>query len=190
MQAQQVANLETLDVMQDFEFRQLHPHFVFPAALPAALLVELGYAVVEYDPEPALAPGEQLELGALRRDGNRVFMGWSIIPAPPVDWPALIAEQRYAHEISGIDVDGMRVDTDDRSKLLINGAALEAMIDPAYVRQWKTPAGFVELDAAQVQGVARAVRAHVQACFDREAELLAAVADGSITDQMLQQGWP
>ena len=186
----QVANIQTLEIMRDFEFRQMFSQYVFPEQLPTDLLAEMGYAVVEYDPEPALAPGEQLELGALRRDGNRVFMGWSIIPAPPVDWPALIAEQRYAHEVSGIDVEGMRVDTDDRSKLLINGAALEAMIDPAYVMQWKTPAGFVELDAAQVQGVARAVRAHVQACFGREAELLAAVADGAISDQMLQEGWP
>lgn len=101
-----------------------------------------------------------------------------------------IAARRWQAETAGIDVAGMHVDTDDRSKLLINGAALEAMIDPDYVMQWKTPMGFVELAGAQVLAVARAVRAHVQACFDREAELLAAVADGSITDQMLQDGWP
>lgn len=101
-----------------------------------------------------------------------------------------IAARRYQAEVGGITITGMQVNTEDRSKLLINGAAVEAMLDPAYTMQWKTPAGFVELDAAQVLGVARAVRAHVQACFDREAELLAAVADGSITDQMLQEGWP
>ncbi len=111
-------------------------------------------------------------------------------PAPTVDWSALIAVRRYEAETAGIEVAGVRVETDDRSKLLINGAALESMLDPDYVMQWKTPAGFVELGAAQVLAVARAVRAHVQACFDREAELLAAVADGSITDQMLQEGWP
>ena len=36
----------------------------------------------------------------------------------------------------------MYIDTDVRSKLLINGAALEAMLDPDYVMQWKT-AGWV-----------------------------------------------
>ena len=61
----------------------------------------------------------------------------------------------------------MRVDTDDRSTLLINGAALEAMLDPDYLMIWKTLAGFVELYAAQVLAVARAVREHVQVCFER-----------------------
>lgn len=101
-----------------------------------------------------------------------------------------IAARRYAAETAGIDVAGMHVDTDDRSKLLINGAALEAMIDPDYVTQWKTPAGFVEHGGAQVLAVARAVRAHVQACFDREAELLDAVEAGTFTPEMLEEGWP
>ena len=89
--------------------------------------------------------------------------------------------------MAGVSV---HIDTDDRSKLLINGAALEATVDPAYVMQWKTPGGFVELTALQVIGIARAVRAHVQACFDREAELLAALDAGTLTPAMLEQGWP
>ena len=112
--------------------------------------------------------------------------GWGAI----VITPERIATRRYEAEVGGITLNGVPIATDDRSKLLINGAALEATIDPAYVMQWKTPGGFIELTAQQVIGIARAVRAHVQACFDREAELLAAVADGSITDQMLQEGWP
>ena len=102
----------------------------------------------------------------------------------------VIAARRYDAEVAGITLNGLQINTDDRSKLLINGAALEATIDPAYTMQWKTPTGFVDLTGEQVIGIARAVRAHVQACFDRESELLTAVADGSITDQMLQEGWP
>ena len=101
-----------------------------------------------------------------------------------------IAARRYEAEIGGIAINSLAVDTDDRSKLLINGAAVEAMLDPAYTMQWKTPAGFVELDAAQVLGVAGAVRAHVQACFGREAELLAELEAGTLTEEMLEQGWP
>lgn len=104
------------------------------------------------------------------------------------DWPAAIASRRYEAEVSGITVAGMQIDTDDRSKLLINGAAVEAMLDPEYRMQWKTPAGFVELSAAQVLGVARAVRAHVQACFDREADLLA--MGDAVTLDDLATGWP
>lgn len=100
-----------------------------------------------------------------------------------------IAARRYKAEIAGIVINDMQINTDDRSKLLINGAALEATIDPAYVMQWKTPAGFVELAGAQVIGIARAVRAHAQACFDREAELLAKLESGVLTDEMIEEGW-
>lgn len=101
-----------------------------------------------------------------------------------------IASRRYQAEVAGITLAGMHINTDDRSKLLINGAALDATIDPEYVMQWKMANGFVELTAGQVIGIARAVRAHVQACFDREAELLAALEAGTLTDEMLEQGWP
>ena len=101
-----------------------------------------------------------------------------------------IASRRYQAEIAGITITGLQVNTDDRSKLLINGAALEATVDPEYVMQWKAGDGFVQLTGAQVIGIARAVRAHVQACFDREAVLLAALEAGTLTEEMLGLGWP
>ena len=105
-------------------------------------------------------------------------------------WRSRIAERRWSAEVAGVTVSVMRVETDDRAKLLINGAAVEAMIDPEYVMSWKTDDGFVELTGAQVIGIARAVRSHVQACFDREAELIALVESGKMTDQALDEGWP
>lgn len=111
-------------------------------------------------------------------------------PEVPPDYPAVIAARRWLAETAGITINGMHVETDDRSKLLINGAALEATIDPGYVMQWKAGVGFVQLTGAQVIGIARAVRAHVQACFDREAVLLAELEAGTLTDEMLEQGWP
>lgn len=148
----------------------------------------------EYELSPQFAPTiECIELP----DGSPVAAGWqydgAVFSEPePVatDWPALIAARRYEAEAGGIEIAGMHVDTDDRSKLLINGAALEAMLDPAYTMQWKTPAGFVQLDAAQVLAVASAVRAHTQACFDREAVLLGELEDGTLTPEMLEEGWP
>lgn len=64
------------------------------------------------------------------------------------------------------------------------------MLDPVYSVRWKTVACFVDLAAQQIIGVDSAVLAFVQACFDREAVLLGAVADGSITAEMLEEGWP
>lgn len=103
---------------------------------------------------------------------------------------AKIAARRYQAETSGITLNYIQISTEDRSKLLINGAALEATIDPEYTMQWKTPSGFVTLTASEVITIARVVRAHVQACFDREAVLLQALQEGALTDEMLDQGWP
>jgi hypothetical protein len=111
-------------------------------------------------------------------------------PAPTPDWPSLIAARRYTAEMAGTTVQGMAISTDDRSQGLITGAALAAMLDADYTIKWKTAEGFVELTGAQIIGVASAVRAYVQACFDREADLLAAVADGSITAAMVGEIWP
>jgi hypothetical protein len=108
---------------------------------------------------------------------------------PVIDWPALIAARRFIAEASGTTIDGMPIDTGRDSQGLITGAALQAMIDPEYSLHWKTSAGFVELTAQEIIGVATAVRMHVQNCFNREADLLAAVADGTITEAMLDEGW-
>ena len=121
-------------------------------------------------------------------DARQIWNGevWLPVPITAAD----IAERRWRVETAGLTVDGLAIATDDRSKLLINGAAVEAMLDPSYQMQWKTPAGFVELTASQVLAVARAVRAHVQACFDREAELLAQLDAGTFESGMLDEGWP
>lgn len=111
-------------------------------------------------------------------------------PEPEPDWLPLIAAKRYEAEVSGITLSGIPVATDDRSKLLINGAALRATRETGYTLRWKIGEGFINLSAEQVLAMADAIADHVQACFDREAELQAAVADGSITAEMLVQGWP
>lgn len=109
---------------------------------------------------------------------------------PPQEPAAAIAARRYEAETAGISVNGMPLDTGRDSQALVTGAALAAVIDSAYICQWKTAGGFVDLDAPQIIAIASAMRAHVQACFDREAELLDAVAAGTYTAEQLDQGWP
>ena len=105
------------------------------------------------------------------------------IPAPPpptldelkTQKKAEIAAVRYNVEIGGVTVSGVKIDTDRDSQALITGAALAAVIDSSYSLNWKTAQGFVHLTAPEIIAVAQAVRAHVQACFDREGELVALV---------------
>lgn len=114
------------------------------------------------------------------------------IPAPPeptfdelkAQKKAEIAAARYEAEIAGTTVNGILIDTGRDSQALITGAALAAVIDDSYSLNWKTENGFIHLTASEIIAVAQAVRAHVQACFDREGELVAQV-DAATTKEEL-----
>ena len=101
-------------------------------------------------------------------------------PAPSlaeirVEKKAEIAAARYSAETSGIEFAGAHIKTDRESQALITGAALSATQDPGYSVVWKAEGGFVTLSAEQIIAAAQAVREHVERCFSREAELVAAV---------------
>jgi hypothetical protein len=97
---------------------------------------------------------------------------------------AEIAAARWKDETRGVAVGGMTVDTSRESQGLITGAALQATIDDTYTCRWKTAEGFVTLDAQTVLAVAQAVRAHVQACFDREAKLAAVIGAAETLEEV------
>ena len=100
-----------------------------------------------------------------------------------------IKERRDKAISAGTTINGVSVATDDLSQQRITGAALAATVDNTTTIKWKLPDDtFVTLDATQIIGIAQGVRAHVQACFDREAELLAALDAGEAYD--LEAGWP
>lgn len=89
---------------------------------------------------------------------------------------ALMADARYQEEISGLDFHGNNILTDHQSQLKITGAALQATNDPSYTCNWKTADGtFVVLNAQTILAIATAVRQHVQASFDKEAQKVAAI---------------
>lgn len=100
-----------------------------------------------------------------------------------------IAARRYEAMCAGISIAGMSVATDDVSQTRFAGAAVSAMLDPDYVVRWKTGDGsFRLLSGAEIIGIASAVRSHVQDCYDREADLLAALDAGEPIDP--NAGWP
>lgn len=128
---------------------------------------------------------------------GEVGLGWQYsnntptAPATPQqDYPRLIAERRYQEEISGTTFNATPINTDRQSQQLITGAALAASLDPNYSAKWKTGSGFIELSASQIIALASVVREHVQACFNREAELLQSSVSGNFTEDMLDEGWP
>lgn len=108
-------------------------------------------------------------------------------------WPkpaliAIAAEKRYRIETGGKSIMGVTFRTDRESQGLISGAAALAKITGQSVK-WKTPAGFIEATASQIEQVAIAVGNHVQACFAAEAELIGLIEAGTVTTRDQIEGW-
>lgn len=102
---------------------------------------------------------------------------------------AAVTARRDRAIAAGLVQEGLAIATDDLSQSRILGAALSAVIDPDLVLGWKAADGrMVPLTAPQILALAKAVRAHVQACFDRETAILADLAAGGTPD--LAVGWP
>ncbi|WP_162488221.1 DUF4376 domain-containing protein [Azospirillum lipoferum] len=106
-----------------------------------------------------------------------------------------LAALRWERECSGITMpDGSFIATDDRSKTLLNGKYRTAEKYPERLHRWKGPEGEVTLTSGQVIAIGDAVSDYVQACFDRELDLIAdidaaetAVAVWAVD---IATGWP
>lgn len=80
-----------------------------------------------------------------------------------------LADFRWQKEIGGIVINGMIIETTDRSKTLVTGALMLAQSNPAATFQFKTTDNqYVEVDAAGMVAIYQAIGAHVQACFAKE----------------------
>ena len=112
-------------------------------------------------------------------------------------WPkdlltAIAADKRYRVETGGKTIMGATFRTDRESQGLISGAAALTKITGQSIK-WKTPSGFIEATASQIEQVAIAVGNHVQACFAAEAEIIGLIEAGTVTtrDQIEDwSGWP
>lgn len=101
--------------------------------------------------------------------------------AAVTDLISLAAALRWRKETGGIELGGMAIATDDRSKLMLSGARIAAMADPELVTRWKTPSGWVDLTAAQIIAISDAVQEHVAECFALEADVSDQIEAGTIT---------
>ena len=106
------------------------------------------------------------------------------VPPPEPESPtvsdllAYLADKRWRVETGGCISNGMTIATDRDSQVKIAGAWSKAKSDPHFqITNWKLGQGvFVPLlDNAAIIAIGDAVTAHIQACFDKEAELTAAI---------------
>lgn len=146
-----------------------------PADIPAGHFVLLRFweAVEEGETPPTVTPPPAEEVAEREAAAER----------------ARIKARRDAAINAGITVNGIDMPTDDKAQARVTGAAVQALVDSSVTVQWKlADDSFVVLTAEQILGIAQALRAHVQACFDREAEILAALEGGAPYD--IAAGWP
>ncbi|MGQ9367404.1 DUF4376 domain-containing protein [Azospirillum sp. ST 5-10] len=168
-----------------------------PTTFTPAEIADAGYVAApdppDYDPATQHAP-------------SWTGTAWALTDKTPEDLVAelaaakaarkeALAEQRWTVECGGITVGGTRIATDDRSKLLLNGKYRVAEKSPDAGHRWKSEDGTeLVLTSAQVIAIGDAVADHVQACFDRELDLIAAI-DAATTVQAvaavaIETGWP
>ncbi len=173
-----------------------------------ALVIDGSFMEIrQYSAKPTDIPHKKVTWHpVVRGEGPTAFTGlengnWVIRAALPTleefraQKLADLAALRWEKETGGTLFNGMPVATDAVSQTKYIGAVVGAQIDPDAVINWKMADGaFVTLDTAAITAVAMAVRAHVQACFDREAELKAEIEAAStaegITAVDLSTGWP
>lgn len=79
---------------------------------------------------------------------------------------------RYQKEMGGITVGAIPIQTDRNTRVTLLNAAQRAALDPTFTISWKTPDGFVLLDAPSLTAACSAVFDHVQRCFDAEAAVV------------------
>ena len=113
--------------------------------------------------------------------------------SPPAEvLKAYAANKRWEKETGGITVSGAAIQTDRASQAMITGAFAFAQTNPSASIAFKAEGGFVMLAAAEVEAIANAVGAHVQACFAAEAAIVGAIEAGAITSIAAIDGanWP
>lgn len=183
-----------------------HPNVSFPPVPTDDVLAQFDVYPVQRVPKPRCAWYQRVEEDVpVFQDGTWV-QSWrlvdvateardGIVAAAKAKKLGELAAKRWLTETRGTTVNGIKFATDATSQTKLMGAAFDAQMEPGLAIKWKTADGtFVALDAPGMATIAKAVRAHVQACFDREAELRADIEKMCNPDAIaaldINTGWP
>ena len=140
------------------------------------------------------------------REAGSAGPGWMLVDGVlvPPDSPAPVVtlddakqrlreratQLRWEHETGGINVGGVRVltGTEDQSRIA------SALIGAPATLDFKAESGWVTLTLAELQGIAAAITAHVQACFSAERihhEAIDALETlEEVQEYDIETGWP
>ena len=136
--------------------------------------------------DDAIPDGKVATGSTLENDAGVIRRRWQLTPIPaPTEYELLerAALARWAKETGGIEVNGLSIPTDERTRGVLDGAYTSATEDQDFiVDDWKiSPGVYVTLDNATVKAIALAVRDHVKACFSINRRVDEKIISGEIT---------
>ena len=101
------------------------------------------------------------------------------------DLLAYSADKRWRTEIAPITVNGKPVQTDDRSKILINQSFAMARADRQYTKQWKLNDGqYIALDNRQLLAMGESLERWSVICYEKERDIATRIQSGELKDTM------
>lgn len=151
-----------------------------------------GYSLIQIADAATIPDGKRSNgISVQMVDGVPTYV-YNLVDLSIAELKEYTSSRKYSAETEGITISGIGIATDRESQGMISGAYLMTQRNPARVINWKTAAGFVSVDAPMMAAIADAVADHVQACFDTEALVQAAIEAGTITtfEQIDVAGWP
>lgn len=185
------------------DLRLDYPHVSFPADMTGENMESFNCYVVESTIPPTYSRFAKIRELSPTLENGVWKQTWESTPIPDEDLihvrnelKTAITKHRYQVESGGIVVGGNRFATDRESQIKYVAVAFElSYSDPqTYSITWKTEdAQFVVLNLAEMVAVVGAVRTHVQACFNKEAEYHALVDSATRSELEVfdfSAGWP
>lgn len=141
---------------------------------------------------------QAVDVGSIDVINDTVVMTYTIKTVPAVLAKMRLRDQaaaaRWKRTQSGVTLpSGVRIKTDETSKAKIDQAL--AMLEKGWTSaiNWKVGTNeYATLDLAAMTGVAQAVAAYEQACFETEKSIIAEIEAGTITTvaQIDGYAWP
>lgn len=171
------AILEYRDAAPNVDQSELHP------AKPRLLPVEVEDRP-EYDPAKQTLTGPTYVVEATRVI-ERYTVANKTLAERKAQMLIALADKRWQIEIGGITLGGLTIPTDrDTQSIVDRAVAAFADGDITAPIDFKTAAGFVQIDEANMRAIKAAGAQHIQACFTRERELTTAI-NGAATHAAL-----
>lgn len=100
-----------------------------------------------------------------------------------------ITDKRYSVEVSGLEIEGIFIETDRISQTRITQAHALTQLDPSVVVDWKCNGSWMKLEEPLVKKIALSVGKHVQECFTREMKLYGLIEQCQTIEEVQSIHW-